>query len=377
MNSTPIKINVTGDLVLNGAAGNIKGNSYPVIPDEAVVKLFNLGDLNIVNLESPLTVSEKKIIKTGPCIKSDPASVSLLKNLKINLACLSNNHIRDYGDEGVIETIRTCRKEGIEIVGADLNIEEAGIPYITEIRGIKTGVLNFSESEFNAATADNAGSNPADPINIWYAVNKVRRDVDYLIVIIHGGKEHYPYPTPEFRRLCQYTIDIGADIVVGHHPHVTCGYEFYSGKPVIYSLGNFIFDEPGNTPEWYKGAVMHLELNTDLIPKIKFYEVAVKNGSAGITKVQDISTESPDLVMEEMNEPAVKENWAGLISSKHKKTNEYLLRRGYLLKLLSRLGIKFRYTRKERKFLLSLRNRLTSNTFREFSKACIDKIIDE
>lgn len=377
MDSSIIKILFAGDLALTGSAESLDGVNYSLRLDNSIREIFNSTDLNIVNLETPLTRSKTRIIKTGENIKSDPNSVNLLKDLNISLACLSNNHIRDFDDAGVLETIAICNENDISVVGAGINLAQAKLPFIKEIKSLKIGVLNFSETEFNDASEYRAGSNPADPINVWNGINSVRKEVDFLIVIVHGGKEYYNYPTPELQKLFHFIIDLGADIIIGHHPHVKCGYEFYSGKPIIYSLGNFIFDEPGNSPEWYNGALTLVELSQSKTLSLKFIGVELSEGTIAVTKVQDPAVlKSSDSVLAEINESDVPENWERLIKANYKKSLEYFLRRNRIRRLLGRLGLLKSYSKDELKFLLSLHNRLTCRTHSEFLEGCINLIID-
>jgi hypothetical protein len=200
-------------------------------------------DYSIVNFECPVTKSETKIDKTGPCIKTENLnSFKALKFAGFDLLTLANNHIQDYSGQGVLDTIRYAKENGFEIVGAGQNIAEASKPLVKEINGIKIGFVNIAENEFCAAETDMPGAYTFDFVDNTKTINDLRNRVDKIILIYHGGREHYQLPTPEQRTRLRYFITLGVDAIVAHHTHCVSGYEYYEGKPIVYSLGNFIFD---------------------------------------------------------------------------------------------------------------------------------------
>lgn len=205
--------------------------------------IVNEVDYAVVNFECPITTSNTKIEKTGPCIKTnDINALKALKYAGFNLLTLANNHIQDYSGQGVLDTMNHAQDLGFDFVGAGKDRFESSRPFISNINGIKVGFLNIAENEFCAATETVPGAYTFDFIENTKAIQNLRRQVDKLIVIYHGGREHYQLPTPEQRKRFRYFIEIGADAVVGHHTHCISGNEIYEGKPIVYSLGNFIFD---------------------------------------------------------------------------------------------------------------------------------------
>ncbi len=268
-----VKIFISGDYCPIGR------NSIS-IEKEAYDKLFGgidhyskMADLAITNLECPITDGKTPIYKTGPNLRTGEKSLLPLKFAGINMVTLANNHIFDYGEDGLNSTISACIKLGIEIVGAGKNIEVARQPYKVNIKGIRFTFLNFTENEFCTAKGTQAGANPIDIINNHYDIAEAKKDADYVIVISHGGREHFQLPTPKQRERFRFFINSGADVVVGHHPHCFGGYEIYKNKPIFYSLGNFIFDykkkyQKGN---WTKGFAVNFtftktEINFEIIP---------------------------------------------------------------------------------------------------------------
>lgn len=236
------KVVITGDFCpINRNSDFIEENNYTNIFGEFSAISKN-ADLSITNLECPLTLTNKKIEKTGPCIKSGPNAIEALKYAGFDLVTLANNHIMDFGSEGLKSTLITCQKANIKTVGANKNFEEAKKPFITTINDLKIGVLNFAENEFCTTKGEEYGANPLNPVSNFYDIKETKKKVDFLFVIVHGGREHYQLPSPRVRENFRFFVDSGADAVVSHHTHCFSGYEIYNGKPIFYGLGNFIFD---------------------------------------------------------------------------------------------------------------------------------------
>lgn len=249
------------------------GRNALIIEKEEYTALFNgfenlikQVDYSIVNLESPITFSNIKIDKTGPCIKSEnPNALKALKFAGFNLLTLANNHIKDYGTLGVTDTLRNAKNQGLDSVGAGENLEEAKKIFIKEIKGVKVGFLNIAENEFCAATINTAGAYTFDLIDNLKQVSEAKEKVDKLILIYHGGREHYQLPTPEQRKRFRFFIENGVDAIVAHHPHCFSGYEYYNGKPIVYSLGNFLFDykRKYQKGKWTEGMSVILSLENE------------------------------------------------------------------------------------------------------------------
>ncbi len=222
-------------------------------------------DFSIVNFESPITNSDFKILKDGPSLKNPSNSVDVLKAIGFNVMMLANNHIKDYGNKGIHDTINICLQKNIKYVGAGINIDEARKPLVLEHGGTKVGLINVCESEYSIASLEEPGTNPIDEVNLFYDINELKNKVGHIIVCIHGGREHYQLPTPRMKKLYRYIIDLGADMVVNHHQHCYSGYEIYKGKPIFYGLGNFYFDNIGKKRSiWNEGLMLSVDLEANL-----------------------------------------------------------------------------------------------------------------
>lgn len=286
-----ISICITGDLCpINRIESlSLKGDHDKIFND--FISVLRGNDLNITDLECPLTTSESGRKKTGPHQKAHPDSIKVLKYAEIGLATLANNHIMDYGIEGLSDTLKLCQLHNIPTTGVGKTIREAAEPYLTIIKGYRLAVLSCADDEF-VKTPDNAYTcNTIDPIRLYYDIKDIKKKVDYLILIIHAGNEYYSLPSPRTRALYRYLIDCGADAIIANHTHAFSGYEVYKSKPVFYGLGNFLYDWPGKTEKsWYHGYIVRLMLSDT----IYFEIIPLRQGGEepGIFKLTEAETGS-------------------------------------------------------------------------------------
>lgn len=261
----PIKLLITGDTYLGG--GRVKelaiNNSKERIFGEFLKKIRN-ADISITNLESPLIDDAKPISKTGPNLKSPIQSLKLLKSAGFNLLTLANNHIMDFGKEGLRSTLQACSKFGIGTVGAGKGLVESRQPFVWEIQGVRIAIINIAENEFGTTNDDSPGANALNPVQNYYQIRDIRKTVDYVILIIHGGHENYPLPSPRMKEIYRFFVDAGVSAVVGHHPHCYSGFEMYKNAPIFYSLGNFLFDKSNTVySKWNMGFMVMFTISKE------------------------------------------------------------------------------------------------------------------
>lgn len=206
----------------------------------------------IVNLEAPIIEGNgTPIIKSGPNLKCSEKVIDAIKYAGFKGVTLANNHYYDYGEEGALITMQKLNESNIDYVGAGKNIEDAAkILYVT-IGTKKVAIINCCEHEYSIATKKHAGSNAFNPVTLFYNIRDAKDKSDFVLVIVHGGIEHYQLPTPRMKEQYRFTIDCGADAVVNHHQHCYSGYEVYKGHPIFYGLGNFCFDWKGRRRNSY------------------------------------------------------------------------------------------------------------------------------
>jgi poly-gamma-glutamate capsule biosynthesis protein CapA/YwtB (metallophosphatase superfamily) len=219
-------------------------NSDPSFPFARLTPLFQEMDLVFVNLETPLTTKKRA---QGYFI-SDPSYAQAMKDAGIGLVSLANNHVFDAGEPGFLDTLDHLDRAGILQTGAGLTLDQAREGKTVRIKG-KTlhflGYTQFCSHRYSSIAADYPGVLPLDPQLMAEDVRRARQASDLVLVSLHWGQEYVPNVHPAQVDIAHRLIDAGADCIIGHHPHIPQGIEIYKGRPILYSLGNFIF---GNAP---------------------------------------------------------------------------------------------------------------------------------
>ena len=224
-------------------------------------------DLRIVQFETPLATEPSPILKSGPNLLSAPESADVLRGY-FDVALLANNHIGDQGPDAVLATIRELRARGLATVGAGTNLAAAAAPLEIERRGIRVAVFNFAEHEFGIAGTNAPGAVPQRPREDLAAVMRAAANGALPVVVLHGGHEHFPFPSPRLRDLCRDFAEAGAKLVVNCHEHCPQGIEWHVGVPIIYCPGNFWFPPRGDAtsanrpPLWYYGYLVKVLFDT-------------------------------------------------------------------------------------------------------------------
>lgn len=242
-------IAVTGDVMF---ARNMAGVlSMDKSPFAGVSNVSSNVDLLIINFENAATNSENAVKGDVP-LKCDPSYVPLAKANNNTIATLANNHVCDYGIDGMHDTIKYLNDAGITTVGAGDNEDDAHKAVSKDINGRNITVLNYMDSNNFAEYSYEAlpyanGSSPGysayDSADAQKQISDARGNgSDFIIASLHFGNEYSMSPNQDQEKIAHELIDNGADIVIGAHPHVPQGIEMYKGKPICYSLGNFMFD---------------------------------------------------------------------------------------------------------------------------------------
>ena len=261
MNNETINIFVSGDFAPTLRVNEMisKGEFHLLYND--VLPLINEADIAITNLESPLVDEGRPIAKTGPNLKAPVKSIDSVKYAGFDMVTLANNHMMDYGEEGLFSTIQACENVGIRHIGAGSNLEEAKKIEYFKIKGTCIAFINCCENEWSTTQGNYPGCNTLNEVALFYQIQEAKSNSDHAILIIHGGHETYEYPSLRMKKLYRWFVDLGVDAVIGHHTHCFSGYEVYKGKPIIYSLGNFIFDSSKRESSWNVGAAVLLSIN--------------------------------------------------------------------------------------------------------------------
>jgi capsule synthesis protein PGA_cap len=215
----------------------------------AVRRLLRGADLAIANFENPAPNNFAYHTK-GTVFSADPRLIDGLRNAGIDYVSLANNHIRDAGAQGILDTLSNLDKRGIAHSGAGRNLAAARRPAVLRAGGVRVAILGYDTiAKGYAATATRAGSAQLSAAVVRADVAAARRaGADVVIVFPHWGTEYDPTPFAGQQRLARACIDAGADLVIGNHAHWAGAIETYKGKPIWYALGNFVFDQTWSEP---------------------------------------------------------------------------------------------------------------------------------
>ena len=274
------KIIIGADLVPTKSNYSLfrKGDTGTLIGADLENILYG-ADFSIFNLEVPLTDENNPIVKCGPNLMAPTNTMTGLKKINPHFFTLANNHILDQGESGLLSTIKCLENSGIDYSGVGANLEQAKKPYIKTIKGNKIGVYCCAEHEFSIATDTKAGVNPFDPLESLDHVSNLKKECDYVIVLYHGGKEHYRYPSPNLQKTCRKLVERGADIVVCQHSHcVGCKEEWENGT-IVYGQGNFLFDDCDNE-FWNSSLLLVLDIQNGV--KVEYIPIIKKNNCVEI-----------------------------------------------------------------------------------------------
>jgi poly-gamma-glutamate synthesis protein (capsule biosynthesis protein) len=240
--AAPLRLIFVGDVMLDDGPGRVIASGRdPLAPFAAQLRD---ADFTIGNLECPIARIGKPLDSKIYTFRADPSVVPLLKG-RFDALAVANNHSGDYGKDAFMETLAHLEHAGIATFGGGRHLATAHTPLWIERQGLRIAVLAFNE--FKPRSFE-AGANW--PGIAWSEDSQVVADIraartagaDLVIPFMHWGWEREPEPSPRQRQLAQAMIDAGADMVVGGHPHVTQGAEYYRGRLIVYSLGNFVFD---------------------------------------------------------------------------------------------------------------------------------------
>ena len=320
-----MKIIVAGDYCDHGRTSALIADSdFSSLFDEIKPVVEN-ADFSIVNFEFPVVVNDAEPIeKFGPVLKGQRKAIDAIKYAGFT-------HL----NEAFISTVG---------IGKDLDNAKR-ILYL-ESAGETIAIINCCEHEFSVASDDNAGANPLNPIQQYYAIYEARKHSDYVIIIVHGGHEMYQLPSPRMKETYRFFVDTGADAVINHHQHCYSGYEVYKSKPIFYGLGNFLFDWEGKRNSiWNEGYMVNLlfskqkELSFELIPYTQ------SNEKPGVFMMNSEKKEAFEHKVNELNkiignDILLKERWVHFASSSL-KTYQSIFQpyRGRIMKSLFFRGI--------------------------------------
>lgn len=260
LRAEPLKLIFAGDVMLDDGPGRVIASGRdPLAPFAA---LLADADYRIGNLECPIATTGTALGNKIYTFRADPRVLSVIKG-RFDAMSVANNHSGDYGKDAFVETLAHLDAAGIRHFGGGKNLSEAHAPLWIKAKGLRVAVLGYNEFKPRSfeAGAKHPGIAWSEDSQVIADIRAARKaGADLVIPFMHWGWEREPEPGPRQRDLARRMIDAGADIVVGGHPHVTQGAEIYRGRPIIYSLGNFVFDG-FDLPAARRGWILRLSLD--------------------------------------------------------------------------------------------------------------------
>ena len=243
-----IKFSAIGDIALFGEYKKIiekKGIDYPF---SLISKYFKERDLTFGNLEVPISDKGKPDSSKPISLCAPPSALEVLKSAKINYVSLANNHSYDFGKEAFFDTQNRLRSANISFMGVGENLLGSRRPVYFKNGNTLIAILAYNSYATNGRNIANRFSGGIAPLEYKFIksdIQSIKKKHDGCIILIslHWGIEMSNYPTPFQRDLARKLIDKGANLIIGHHPHVLQGIEGYNNGLIVYSLGNFCFPD--------------------------------------------------------------------------------------------------------------------------------------
>lgn len=236
--------------------------------DEKLVDYLNECDIFLLNNEFTISERGEPLADKLWTFRSDPDNIKILKKLGVDIVSLANNHVYDYGEDAFFDTMKYLSEADLPFVGAGYNVNEAAQAQYFIVNGIKIGVVAASRAEkyylTPTANFNRAGVLGAyDSRYLLSAIKMAEEQCDFVVAYIHWGTEYTTELENEQITLSREIIDAGADAVIGGHPHCLQGMEFYNNVPIIYSVGNFWFND-----QTLDSCVATLEIDSELNTKV-------------------------------------------------------------------------------------------------------------
>lgn len=272
--SKEVSMVFVGDVMLSRDIGKLIQENNTYFPFMYVKDYISSFDISFANFENPVSTLGKNVGSIYS-FRAHPDALVGLRDASFDVVSFANNHVFDYGPTAFSDSIVQLEKVGIRISGAGNTKEEAHRGAMVNKNGIKVVFLSYSQ--FSSATqqsGDNgyavAGINPEE---IVQDISKARESgADFVVASFHWGEEYQTKHNSFQERIAHVAVDAGADLVVGHHPHVIQDTEWYKDKFIAYSLGNFVFDQ-NFSKDTREGGVLEVIANKDGISKVEIKKV--------------------------------------------------------------------------------------------------------
>ncbi|PIQ77452.1 hypothetical protein COV82_04390 [Candidatus Peregrinibacteria bacterium CG11_big_fil_rev_8_21_14_0_20_46_8] len=286
----PVTIMAVGDVMLaRYVERKMRGNQDYTWPFHNSAEFLRDADITFANLESPL-LAGANVEDNVYYFRADPSAAAGLSWAGFDVLSIANNHTMDYREYGLQTTLDALRAAGLDAVGGGKNVDEAHTPVMKLVNGQRIAFYAYTDNSippgFNGVTTDSTPGIAG--MNVEAVQNDVKnalRSADFVVVSMHAGREYSKEPTGLQKEFARAAIDAGASVVIGHHPHVVQPVEWYGDGLILYSLGNFVFDQFFDE-EVRTGLAAKISLQKDKRPVLKLYP----------TRLETVQT---DVVIEE------------------------------------------------------------------------------
>ncbi|MGE5544248.1 MAG: CapA family protein [Bacillota bacterium] len=283
--SREVSLLAVGDIMLARKVERLVQSHGLDYPFARIKTKLQSADITFGNLESPLSERGASLPGKGIYFRARPEMSGKLKESGFDVLSVANNHALDYDTDAFLDTLELLRSSRIEPVGGGQNINEARQPVIIEQNGLRVGFLAytiFADVYYDAryrrtfrATETISGIAPLEQELILEDLAELRPQVDVAIVSLHWGTEYSRSPEAAQQELGRALIDGGADLIIGHHPHIIQGFERYKDGLIAYSLGNFIFDQNQHVFT-REGLILELKLTRDGLQDLRVWPVFIQ-----------------------------------------------------------------------------------------------------
>lgn len=289
----PVRMVFVGDIMMTrGVEASVKKNysgDFSKLFEN--VSIVSSADIAFANLEGAVSDTGNNV-GSKYSFRMNPVILPVLKKTGFDIVSFANNHVGDWNVTAFNDTRTRVDNEGILYTGAGNNHKQASQVKIIEKNGMKIGFIGFSDVGPNwiKATETNPGILLASDPNRLQIIADAKSQVDFLVVSYHWGDEYKPFNNRQ-KTLAESSIDAGADLIIGHHPHVIQDYTEYKGKLIFYSLGNFMFDQSWS-PETMRGLITDITINPDGTYNNVDLHVSEQDKTFKIIEVREFDRES-------------------------------------------------------------------------------------
>ena len=285
----------------NSISVNITGDWAPILKEISdlmikkkekyygnLLEYFKKGDLNITNLETVIDIKSRSLSKNALRFINKPQILNSLNSINTNLVCLANNHIMDNGNLGLKNTIKYLEKYKINHVGANFYHKQIYKPFQLKKNNQKIAVINTSEGEeANEKYNNYVGSSDIESYKVVDQIRNFKRKGYLIILIAHAGVEYIPSPPPYIKSIYKNFVEEGADLVIGHHPHVSQGFEIYKNVPIFYSLGNFTMWKKNLRKNCYSSFFLNITVQNNKLSKINLVPFQINKKGLNLTSKEE------------------------------------------------------------------------------------------